>query len=527
MKVDLPWCGDLCRQVRGVSRPQTWFRRCAGLFVQSQSETEPAEEQRQGRDGGGSSERHQGRPGLLPVHGQVQWEVERPGGLVLTDVLQNNHHKQLSLQPLCGPDQSLGQDPCLRSGSVSWFSCLLHRPSWDMSLMRRRWFVQNPLRAETSRHQEGVPEAVGGESCTLLTLHSSDCWSSMDSSSFHCRSQTRPEWLRPPRTRSPSSTNLWRSVAWSKRPLQAHWLQSKTNVLPCLVTFSRQNADVESFHCKLTALNSTSLEKLRHILDHRCIVGGGEQIFLLSLGVSQRDFYLPEDGWIVWEGLVFFFCRNLRFTCGMERCRCAGGNWRTSSWSCPETRCSVWRWCRSWRARSEVKDAFHTCCNKRGLLNEYQFDTNQLMQLTWSSGQSAAQNQRSPRDGRTDPKRHWCTGQTLQPKVERRHYAVNVPPLLVASVEVSFYLKPPTAEYRWRRSLWKRWPNPADQTWTPSGDVTEADSSFYGRDVTSLFMCVVTKQSQRSVQVGRNGENLPQVWVALVYHHCSVVVCLF
>lgn len=51
---------------------------------------------------------------------------------------------------------------------------------------------------------------------------------------------------------------------------------------------TRQNADVESFNCKLTPLNSTTLEKLRHILDHRCIVGGGEQIFLLSLGVSQR-----------------------------------------------------------------------------------------------------------------------------------------------------------------------------------------------------------------------------------------------
>uniref|UniRef100_A0A8D0AVR6 Cap-specific mRNA (nucleoside-2'-O-)-methyltransferase 1 n=1 Tax=Sander lucioperca TaxID=283035 RepID=A0A8D0AVR6_SANLU len=41
------------------------------------------------------------------------------------------------------------------------------------------------------------------------------------------------------------------------------------------------------FQCKLTPLNSTTLEKLRHILDHRCIVGGGEQIFLLALGKSQ------------------------------------------------------------------------------------------------------------------------------------------------------------------------------------------------------------------------------------------------
>lgn len=47
-----------------------------------------------------------------------------------------------------------------------------------------------------------------------------------------------------------------------------------------------QNSDVESFQCKLTSLSSTTLEKLRHVLDHRCIVGGGEQIFLLALGVS-------------------------------------------------------------------------------------------------------------------------------------------------------------------------------------------------------------------------------------------------
>ncbi|XP_068199313.1 cap-specific mRNA (nucleoside-2'-O-)-methyltransferase 1 isoform X2 [Antennarius striatus] len=48
-----------------------------------------------------------------------------------------------------------------------------------------------------------------------------------------------------------------------------------------------KNSDVESFHSKLTPLNSSTLEKLRHILDHRCIVGGGEQVFLLALGKSQ------------------------------------------------------------------------------------------------------------------------------------------------------------------------------------------------------------------------------------------------
>ncbi|TWW68869.1 cap-specific mRNA (nucleoside-2'-O-)-methyltransferase 1 isoform X1 [Takifugu flavidus] len=48
-----------------------------------------------------------------------------------------------------------------------------------------------------------------------------------------------------------------------------------------------KNSDVESFQCKQSPLNSSTLEKLRHILDHRCIVGGGEQIFLLALGKSQ------------------------------------------------------------------------------------------------------------------------------------------------------------------------------------------------------------------------------------------------
>lgn len=48
-----------------------------------------------------------------------------------------------------------------------------------------------------------------------------------------------------------------------------------------------KNSDVDSFQSKLTALTSTTLEKLRHVLDHRCIVGGGEQIFLLALGKSQ------------------------------------------------------------------------------------------------------------------------------------------------------------------------------------------------------------------------------------------------
>ncbi|XP_051909412.1 cap-specific mRNA (nucleoside-2'-O-)-methyltransferase 1 isoform X2 [Hippocampus zosterae] len=48
-----------------------------------------------------------------------------------------------------------------------------------------------------------------------------------------------------------------------------------------------KNPDVESFKSNLTPLNSGTLDKLRHVLDHRCIVGGREQIFLLTLGKSQ------------------------------------------------------------------------------------------------------------------------------------------------------------------------------------------------------------------------------------------------
>ncbi|XP_072298705.1 cap-specific mRNA (nucleoside-2'-O-)-methyltransferase 1 [Eucyclogobius newberryi] len=48
-----------------------------------------------------------------------------------------------------------------------------------------------------------------------------------------------------------------------------------------------KGADMDAFQSKPTALNTQTLEKLRHVLDHRCIVGGGEQIFLLALGKSQ------------------------------------------------------------------------------------------------------------------------------------------------------------------------------------------------------------------------------------------------
>ena len=50
-----------------------------------------------------------------------------------------------------------------------------------------------------------------------------------------------------------------------------------------------QGSDAESFNSKPTPLSSTTLDKVHHVLDYRCIVGGGEQLFLLALGVRQHD----------------------------------------------------------------------------------------------------------------------------------------------------------------------------------------------------------------------------------------------
>uniref|UniRef100_A0A673HUF0 Cap-specific mRNA (nucleoside-2'-O-)-methyltransferase 1 n=1 Tax=Sinocyclocheilus rhinocerous TaxID=307959 RepID=A0A673HUF0_9TELE len=46
-------------------------------------------------------------------------------------------------------------------------------------------------------------------------------------------------------------------------------------------------SDMDSFNSIPTALNSGNLDKLQHVLDYRCIVGGGEQLFLLGFGRSQ------------------------------------------------------------------------------------------------------------------------------------------------------------------------------------------------------------------------------------------------
>uniref|UniRef100_A0A8C2KQX0 Cap-specific mRNA (nucleoside-2'-O-)-methyltransferase 1 n=1 Tax=Cyprinus carpio TaxID=7962 RepID=A0A8C2KQX0_CYPCA len=53
----------------------------------------------------------------------------------------------------------------------------------------------------------------------------------------------------------------------------------------CLKLWGGSNMD--SFSSRPTALKSGNMEKLQHVLDYRCIVGGGEQLFLLGLGRSQ------------------------------------------------------------------------------------------------------------------------------------------------------------------------------------------------------------------------------------------------
>lgn len=46
-------------------------------------------------------------------------------------------------------------------------------------------------------------------------------------------------------------------------------------------------SDMDRFNIRPTALNSGNLDKLQHVMDYRCIVGGAEQLFLLGLGKSQ------------------------------------------------------------------------------------------------------------------------------------------------------------------------------------------------------------------------------------------------
>ncbi|XP_066474731.1 cap-specific mRNA (nucleoside-2'-O-)-methyltransferase 1 [Tiliqua scincoides] len=60
-----------------------------------------------------------------------------------------------------------------------------------------------------------------------------------------------------------------------------------------------QGADLEIFSYKPVPLNSKTLEKIRPVMDYRCMVSGSEQKFLLGLGKSQIYTWAgrPSDRW--------------------------------------------------------------------------------------------------------------------------------------------------------------------------------------------------------------------------------------
>lgn len=101
----------------------------------------------------------------------------------------------------------------------------------------------------------------------------------------------------------------WGFCDFKTKVIHSSWVLANTrlHIFLSAVTVlfvAPQNSEVESFQSKLTPLNSTTLEKLRHILDHRCIVGGGEQIFLLSLGVSHQE---AQKTKLSSSACIFFF----------------------------------------------------------------------------------------------------------------------------------------------------------------------------------------------------------------------------
>lgn len=49
-----------------------------------------------------------------------------------------------------------------------------------------------------------------------------------------------------------------------------------------------QGTEIDIFSYKPTLLTSKTLEKIRPVLDYRCMVSGSEQKFLIGLGVSLR-----------------------------------------------------------------------------------------------------------------------------------------------------------------------------------------------------------------------------------------------
>lgn len=70
---------------------------------------------------------------------------------------------------------------------------------------------------------------------------------------------------------------------------------------------------MDSFNTRPTGLNSVSLDKLQHVLDYRCIVGGGEQVFLLGLGVRNISTYViftQLTAYVYSSGSVFLLYRR-------------------------------------------------------------------------------------------------------------------------------------------------------------------------------------------------------------------------
>lgn len=57
-----------------------------------------------------------------------------------------------------------------------------------------------------------------------------------------------------------------------------------------------QGTEIDIFSYKPTLLTSKTLEKIRPVLDYRCMVSGSEQKFLIGLGVSLQLASYPAWG---------------------------------------------------------------------------------------------------------------------------------------------------------------------------------------------------------------------------------------
>ena len=63
-----------------------------------------------------------------------------------------------------------------------------------------------------------------------------------------------------------------------------------------------QGTEIDIFSYKPTPLTAKTLEKIRPVLDYRCMVSGSEQKFLIGLGVSLQ--LVPSPAWVGRETLV-------------------------------------------------------------------------------------------------------------------------------------------------------------------------------------------------------------------------------